>query len=61
MLPCFVDGSGDVAKRDEILAGFAASKGVAGRIGEGTPKRTEDMRESTRLEMAGGRLLEKSR
>jgi hypothetical protein len=40
-----VDGSGDVAKREENLAGMAASKGVAGRISEATPKRTADKRE----------------
>jgi hypothetical protein len=45
VLPHQVDGSGIVAKREGTLVGLAASRGVAGRKGEETPKRTEDMRE----------------
>jgi hypothetical protein len=40
-----VDGSGNVAKREETQVGQVALKEAAGRISEETPKRTENMRE----------------
>jgi len=39
-LPRQVDTSGNAAKREETLAGQVALKGVAGRTGEETPKRS---------------------